>query len=61
VIHESGLFQGRLGWRRAIIILEEGCEEFSNIVDLDQIRFSKSNIASCFEEVRRVLVSERAF
>lgn len=58
VIHEAGLFQGRLGWRRAIVLLEEGCEEFSNIVGLGQIRFSKGNIASCFEEVRRVLERE---
>jgi predicted nucleotide-binding protein len=55
VVHESGLFQGRLGWRKAIILLEEGCEEFSNIVGLGQIRFSKGNIQSCFEEVRQVL------
>ena len=50
VIHESGLFQGRLGWRRAIILLEDGCDEFSNIVGLGQIRFAKGNIQSCFEE-----------
>lgn len=37
VVHESGLFQGRLGFSRAIILLEEGMEEFSNIAD-----FSKS-------------------
>ena len=41
VIHEAGLFQSRLGWRKAIILLEEGCEEFSNIVGLIQIRFPK--------------------
>jgi predicted nucleotide-binding protein len=58
VIHESGLFQGRLGWRKAIIVLEEGCQEFSNIVGLGQIRFAKENIQSCFEEVRRVLERE---
>jgi predicted nucleotide-binding protein len=58
VIHESGLFQGRLGWRKAIILLEEGCQEFSNIVGLGQIRFAKSNIQSCFEEVRHVLERE---
>ncbi len=58
VVHESGLFQGRLGWRRAIVLLEEGCEEFSNIVGLGQIRFSKGKIESCFEEVRRVLERE---
>ena len=27
VIHEAGLFQGRLGFERAIILLEEGCAE----------------------------------
>jgi predicted nucleotide-binding protein len=58
VIHESGLFQGRLGWRKAIILLEEGCQEFSNIVGLGQIRFAKGNIQSCFEEIRRVLERE---
>ena len=31
VIHEAGLFQGRLGFEKAIILLEEGCAEFSNI------------------------------
>lgn len=30
VAHEAGLFQGRLGFTRAIVLLEEGCEEFSN-------------------------------
>lgn len=59
VIHEAGLFQGRLGWRRAIVLLEDGCGEFSNIVGLGQIRFSKGNIASCFEEIRRAMERER--
>lgn len=58
VIHESGLFQGRLGWRKAIVLLEEGCQEFSNVIGLGQIRFSKGNIQSCFEEIRRVLERE---
>jgi predicted nucleotide-binding protein len=58
VIHEAGLFQGRLGWRKAIILLEEGCEEFSNIIGLGQIRFPKGNVAACFEEIRRVLERE---
>ena len=31
VVHEAGLFQGKLGFEKAIILLEEGCEEFSNI------------------------------
>jgi predicted nucleotide-binding protein len=58
VIHEVGLFQGRLGFERAIILLEEGCNEFSNIVGLTQIRFPKGNIMAKSEEVRRVLERE---
>lgn len=58
VIHEAGLFQGRLGFTRAIIVLEEGCEGFSNIEGLGQIRFPNGNIAAAFEEIRRVLERE---
>jgi predicted nucleotide-binding protein len=58
VIHEVGLFQGRLGPRKAIILLEEGCAEFSNVGGLGQIRFPRGNIAACFEDVRRVLERE---
>lgn len=59
VVHEVGLFQGRLGPRKAIILLEEGCSEFSNVVGLSQIRFPKGHISAVFEEIRRVLERER--
>jgi len=58
VIHEAGLFQGRLGFEKAIILLEEGCEEFSNIHGLGQIRFPLGKISSTFENVREVLERE---
>jgi predicted nucleotide-binding protein len=58
VVHEAGLFQGRLGFTKAIILLEDGCEGFSNIEGLGQIRFPKGNIQSAFEEIRRVLERE---
>jgi predicted nucleotide-binding protein len=58
VIHEAGIFQGRLGFMRAIVVLEEGCESFSNIDGLGQIRFPRGRIATAFEEVRRVLERE---
>jgi predicted nucleotide-binding protein len=58
VVHEAGLFQGRLGFTRAIVLLEEGCEEFSNIQGLGQIRFPKGNIKAIFEEIRMVLERE---
>jgi hypothetical protein len=58
VVHEAGLFQGRLGFQKAIILLEEGCEEFSNIHGLGQIRFPKGTISAKFEEIRTVLERE---
>jgi len=58
-IHEVGLFQGRLGFTRTIIMLEKGCTEFSNIQGLGQIRFPSGNIAAAFEEVRAVVEREK--
>jgi predicted nucleotide-binding protein len=58
VIHEVGLFQGRLGFAKAIVLLEEGCTEFSNIHGLGQIRFPKGNVRAIFEDVRSVLERE---
>lgn len=59
VIHEVGLFQGRLGFHRAIILLEEDCTRFSNIEGLIYIDFPKHRIEASFEGVRRVLERER--
>jgi hypothetical protein len=61
VIHEAGLFQGKLGFEKAIILLEEGCDEFSNIHGLIQLRFPSGNIMAISEEVRRFLEREKAF
>lgn len=58
VIHEAGLFQGRLGFTKAIVMLEEGCEEFSNIEGLGHIRFPHSNIRAAFHDVQLVLERE---
>ena len=51
VIHEAGLFQGKLGFSRAIVLLEQDVEEISNIAGIHQIRFSKGNIKETFGDV----------
>ena len=51
VVHELGLFQGHLGFDRAITLLERGTQEFSNINGVHQIRFSKGNIRETFGDV----------
>ena len=58
VIHEAGLFQGRLGFARAILLLEEGVEEFSNVQGVQYIHFSKGNIRETFGEVLATLRRE---
>ena len=51
VIHEAGLFQGRLGFQRAILIIEEGVEELSNFDGIQHIKFAKGNIKEVYGEV----------
>ena len=58
VVHEVGLFQGRLGFNRAIVLLENKVEEFSNIHGIQQIRFDKGNIRSTFGDVLATLNRE---
>lgn len=55
VIHEVGLFQGRHGFKRAVILLEEGCERFTNLDGQIYIPFPKGNINGAFDKVWRVL------
>ena len=58
VVHEAGLFQGKLGFEKAIILLEEGCEQFSNIEGLIQLRFPPGKIMAVSEDIRRTLERE---
>lgn len=58
VIHEAGLFQGRLGFSRSIICKEDGVEEFSNIRGIDQVRFSKGGIKEIYGEIIAIIKRE---
>lgn len=59
VVHEAGLFQGVLGFPRAILLVQKGLEEFSNVHGLQCISFEGAQIASTFPELRRVLRREK--
>ena len=58
VVHECGLFQGRLGFDRAILLVEEGVELASNFDGIQQLRFSKGRIAEVFGDVIATLRRE---
>jgi predicted nucleotide-binding protein len=55
VIHEAGLFQGRLGFDKVVILKQTETENFSNIAGLQYIPFSNDNIDQCFYELQRKL------
>jgi predicted nucleotide-binding protein len=58
VVHEAGLLQGRLGFARAIMLLEDGVEEFSNVQGVQFIRFARGNIKESYGEVLATLRRE---
>lgn len=58
VVHEAGLFQGRLGFPRAIVLREAGTEEFSNLAGINELQFSKGNIKEVFGDVVATLRRE---
>lgn len=55
VIYEIGLFQGKLGFERAIILREEGCNKFENVEGINDIIFPSGNLRASFEEIREIL------
>lgn len=59
VVHEIGLFQGRLGFEKVALLQQRGVEGFSNLAGLQYIPFSDSRIEETFYELRRMLERER--
>jgi hypothetical protein len=58
VVHELGLFQGKLGFTRAIALVEEGVELFSNLDGIQQIRYPGGRIRETFGDVLGVIRRE---
>ena len=59
VVHEAGLFQGRLGFSKAVLLVQDGVEAFTNIAGLQYIPFSDDRVEQTFYELQRVLKRER--
>jgi Predicted nucleotide-binding protein containing TIR-like domain len=58
VVHEAGLFQGKLGMNRAIMLVEKGVEEFSNVSGIHYLAFRKNKISDTFKEIIATLKRE---
>ena len=58
VIHETGFFQGKLGFEKVAILKQDGVETFSNIDGLQYIPFSENNINQTFYQLQKMLKRE---
>jgi predicted nucleotide-binding protein len=58
VVHEIGLFQGRLGWHRALLLVETDTDLFSNIDGIQEIRYPKGHIRETYGDVLATLRRE---
>lgn len=58
VIHEIGLFQGKLGFKRVALLEQKGTESFSNIHGLQTIPFPGETIEAAFPALERMLKRE---
>ena len=58
VVHEIGLFQGRIGFDKVALLEQEGIEGFSNLAGLQVIPFSGERIEGAFYELDRMLKRE---
>jgi hypothetical protein len=58
VVHEAGLFQGRLGFSKTLILLEEGTEPFSNVAGIQYISYARGNIRETYGDVLATLRRE---
>lgn len=51
VIHEMGLFQGKLGFSRAIALIEKGVEVPSNVLGITWIPYEKGHIDGTYGDI----------
>ena len=58
IIHQAGLFHGRHGFGRVAMLVEEGCELFSNVGGLLRLDFPRGEIDTTFWRLRRMLSRE---
>ncbi len=58
VIHEIGLFQGKLGFRKVAAMRQDGVREFSNLAGYQELRFIGNDVRSKFDDLRGALARE---
>jgi len=58
VIHEIGLFQGRLGFEKVIPLRHKDCVSFTNVSGINEIQYDSGNWEDIFSKIRHVAIRE---
>lgn len=58
VVHQVGILQGRYGFGKVAILVEEGCDLFTNLSGLIRLEFPKGRVEVKFLELHRMLLRE---
>jgi predicted nucleotide-binding protein len=58
VVHQAGILQGMYGFRRVAILVQEGCQTFSNVAGLIRLDFPDGHVDSTFWQLARMLRRE---
>jgi sugar/nucleoside kinase (ribokinase family) len=58
VVHQAGILQGMYGFRRVAILVEAGCQTFSNVAGLIRLDFPTGHVDSTFWQLERMLRRE---
>jgi sugar/nucleoside kinase (ribokinase family) len=58
VVHQAGLFQGRYGFSRVLLLVEAGVEPVSNVSGLVALSFRRELVESTFWQIARLLRRE---
>ena len=58
VVHEIGLFQGRIGFKKSIIVMQKGVSTFSNIDGLTYIAYPRGKIEKAYAQITAALARE---
>jgi hypothetical protein len=58
VVHETGYFQGSVGFGRVAMLIQDGVEEFSNVAGIVPIRFPGRHIKNTYGDLQMWLARE---
>ena len=58
VVHQIGLFQGKLGFEKVVVLRHKDCASFSNVSGINEVQYDSNNWDEVFCKIRRMAARE---